>query len=132
MILSKNVEIRIPKFFHYIPNRFFTFFTSTASGVNFTNVLRAAFTLIDPESVKKIDNLTEFFTLLGYACVKAVCRTLMKLSLGVNFINMLMWSFHSRKWSDTQLIFHQQYYTQFYKYTQLEVWQNVTVGGGGV
>jgi len=26
------------------------------SGVNFTNLLRPAFTLIDPESVKKIEN----------------------------------------------------------------------------
>jgi len=49
------------------------------SGVNFINVLRAAFTLLDPKSVKMIDTLTVFFTLLG---------TLMKLSPGVNFINV--------------------------------------------
>ncbi len=53
-----------------------------SSGVNFTNVLQAAFMLIDPESIKKIDNLTVFFTLLGSARVKAVRRMLMKLSLG--------------------------------------------------
>ncbi len=35
------------------------------AGVNFTNVLSAAFTLVDPKSVKMIDNLTVFFTLLG-------------------------------------------------------------------
>jgi len=52
-------------------------------GVNFTNVLRAAFTLINPESVKKIENLTVSFTLLGSALIKAVCRTLMKLSPGL-------------------------------------------------
>jgi len=49
-------------------------------GANFTNVLCVAFTLVDPESIKKIDKLTVFFTLLGSASVKAVRRTLMKLS----------------------------------------------------
>jgi len=29
--------------------------------VNFTNVLHKAFMLVDPESVKKIENLTVFF-----------------------------------------------------------------------
>ena len=33
----------------------------------------------DPKSAKKIDNLTVFFALLGFVCLKAVCRTLMKL-----------------------------------------------------
>jgi hypothetical protein len=50
------------------------------SSVNFINVLRTAFALIDPESVEKIDNLTVFFTLLGSAGVKGVRRTLMKSS----------------------------------------------------
>jgi len=36
-------------------------------GVNFINVLHTTFTLVDPESVKKIDNLTVFFMLLGSA-----------------------------------------------------------------
>jgi len=36
-------------------------------GVNFTNILRPAFTLVDPESLKKIDNLTFFYMLLGSA-----------------------------------------------------------------
>jgi len=55
---------------------------TTAPGVDFINVLRTAFTLVDPKSVKKIGNLTVFFTLLGSASVKAVRRTLMKLSPG--------------------------------------------------
>jgi len=38
--------------------------------------------LVDPKSVKKIDNLTVFFTLLRSASVKAVRRMLMKLSPG--------------------------------------------------
>jgi len=40
-------------------------------GVNFTNILSADFLLVGPKSVKKIDNLTVFFTLLGSARVKA-------------------------------------------------------------
>ncbi len=50
------------------------------SGDNIINVLRAAFTLIDPKCVKKIDKLTVILMHLGSAIVKAACRTLMKLS----------------------------------------------------
>jgi len=49
-------------------------------GVNFINIQHTAFLLVDPKSVKKIDNLTVFFTLLESASVKAVRKTLMKLS----------------------------------------------------
>jgi len=49
-------------------------------GLNFINVLHTAFTLVDPKSVKKIDNLIVIFTLLGSVSVKAVRITLMKLS----------------------------------------------------
>jgi len=49
-------------------------------GLDFTNVLREAFTLVDRESVNKIDKLTVFFTLLGSASVKAALRMLMKFS----------------------------------------------------
>jgi len=38
--------------------------------VNFTNVLRQAFTLVDPEKVKNIDNLTVFFN----ACI-GICES---------------------------------------------------------
>ena len=51
-------------------------------GVNFTNVLQAAFTLADPESAKKLLDLTVFLALMGSAHVKAARRTLMKLNLG--------------------------------------------------
>jgi len=51
--------------------------------LNFINVLRTAFTLTDPESVKKRVKLSIFFTLLGSTSVKAVSRTLMKLSPSV-------------------------------------------------
>jgi len=51
-------------------------------GVNFINVLWVAFALADPKSVKKTDNFTVFFALLGSLCVKAVRRMLMKLTTG--------------------------------------------------
>ncbi len=51
------------------------------SGDNFTNNLRTTFTLVDPESVKKIQLSHKYlFTLFGSANIKAVRRTLMKLS----------------------------------------------------
>jgi len=53
-------------------------------GVNFTNVLCAAFMLVDPERVKNTVSHQYFFTLLRSASVKAVRRMLMKLSQGVN------------------------------------------------
>jgi len=58
--------------------------------VNFTNVLRTTFTLVDPESVKMIDNLTVFFTLLGSASIKALRKTLMKLSPSIRTLSPLL------------------------------------------
>jgi len=49
----------------------------------------SSFTLVDPKSIKKIDNFTVIFTLLGSARVKAEHKTLMKLRPGVNFTNIL-------------------------------------------
>ncbi len=80
-----------PPFTTYPPTRWIRSwscqkFSTTAwfsTGVNFTNILRKAFTLKDPKSVKHIDNLTVFFTLFGSAHVKTVLRTLMKLSPGL-------------------------------------------------
>ena len=51
-----------------------------SAGVNFTNVLRAAFTRADPKSAKKLLNLTVFFALLGSLRGKAARRTLVKLT----------------------------------------------------
>jgi len=62
-------------------------------GVNFINVLQAAFALTDPNSNKNTDNLTIFFALLGLARLKAACKMLMKLTTGVNFINILQAAF---------------------------------------
>ncbi len=52
------------------------------AGVNFTNVLQSAFAHADPESAKKTDNLTVFFSLLGSGRAKAACGTLVKLTPG--------------------------------------------------
>jgi len=65
------------------------------TGVNFTNVLRAAFTLTDPKSAKKTVKLSSFFALLG---VKAGSRMLVKLTPGlqdglINNQKRRLWSF---------------------------------------
>ncbi len=52
-------------------------------GVNFSNVLRTAFTLADPKSAKKTVKLSVFFALSGSARVKAAHRMLMKLTPGI-------------------------------------------------
>ena len=44
------------------------------TGVNFIIVLRAAFTLVDPESAKKTVESSSFFALSGSASVKAARR----------------------------------------------------------
>jgi len=52
------------------------------SGVNFINVLHTAFTLVDPISVKNTVKSSVSFYTFGISSVKAVHRTLMKLSPG--------------------------------------------------
>ena len=49
------------------------------TGVNFTNILRAAFTRADPKSAIKLLILTVFFALLGSVRIKAARRMLVKL-----------------------------------------------------
>jgi hypothetical protein len=56
-------------------------------GVNFTNVLRAAFTREDPKSAKKLLNLIVFLALLGSVPVKAAHRMLVKLNPGFFFFS---------------------------------------------
>ncbi len=55
-------------------------FCFDSPGVNFINILLEAFTLVDPKSVKKIDNLSVIFTHLGSVSVKAGHKTLLKLN----------------------------------------------------
>ncbi len=49
-------------------------------GVNFINILQAAFTHRDPESAKETVKRFVFFELLGSASAKKACRMLMKLT----------------------------------------------------
>jgi hypothetical protein len=49
-------------------------------GVNFINILQAAFTCADPNSAKKIVKLSVFCALSGSVCTKAACKTLLKLT----------------------------------------------------
>jgi len=52
----------------------------TLLGLNFINVLRTAFTRLDPESVIIQSNPQYLFMHLGSTCAKAVRRTLVKLT----------------------------------------------------
>ena len=58
----------------------FDFNSFYLSGVNFTNILRAAFRHADPKSAKKTVRLSSFFALLGSGRIKAARRTLVKLT----------------------------------------------------
>ncbi len=62
-------------------------FLGLSHGVNFINVLRSAFVLLDPKRVKRYWQLDWILTLLGATGVKAVRRTLMKLSPGGDPMN---------------------------------------------
>ncbi len=48
--------------------------------MDFTNILLEAFTRADPKSVKNTDDLTVFFALLESAQIKALGKTLLKLT----------------------------------------------------
>ena len=54
-------------------------------GLDFTNVLHTAFTPVAPQSVRTQSSCKYLFMLSGSTSVKAVCRTLMKLSRGLLF-----------------------------------------------
>ena len=66
-------------FFH---DQTFINFSPAAAGVNFTNILRAAFTHADLKSARKLLNLTVFFALLGSGHIKAAHIMLVKLTPG--------------------------------------------------
>jgi len=52
--------------------------------------MRSFYTNRSQKHIKKTDNLTIFFALLGSARIKADFRKLMKLTPGVNFINICL------------------------------------------
>jgi hypothetical protein len=55
---------------------------NVSTGLHFINVLRTAFTPLVPQSVRTQSSRQYLFTLLGPTTVKAVRRTLMKLTPG--------------------------------------------------
>ncbi len=63
------------------------------AGVNFTNIFTLSFYARRSQKHKKTDDLTVFFTLLGPASIKAIHRTLMKLSPGP-IISILLFQSH--------------------------------------
>ena len=68
--------------------------SASKAGVNFANILQAAFVREDPKSAIKLLNLTVFFAFLGSERVKAALRMLVKLTpAGVNFANILQAAF---------------------------------------
>ncbi len=56
--------------------------TRLTSGVNFANILRAAFTSADPKRAKKYSHTVSLFVLLVSVHIKAECKMLMKLTTG--------------------------------------------------
>ena len=77
---SRNVE-KVNQTMKIKSTNIWTF--SFGNGVNFTNVLRAAFTHTDPKSAKKDSQVKQFFC----ARVKVARRILVKLTLGRLHIN---------------------------------------------
>jgi len=75
------------------PQRDSSTLAKRATGVNFINVLRTAFTPVAPQSVIIQSSYQYLFTLLRSTSVKAVCKTLVKLSPGFNFDNILHTAF---------------------------------------
>ncbi len=59
-------------------------------GLNFINVLCTAFTHVDPKCTKRRLSQQCHLALLGPMSVKAACKTLVKLTPGVNFTNILL------------------------------------------
>jgi len=57
-------------------------------GVDFINVLQAAFAHANPKSTKKTDGLTAYFTLCVSAGAKVTHKMLMKLTAGHNLAKL--------------------------------------------
>ncbi len=62
---------------------FWNFSAPFPLGVNFINIIQAAFARADPKSAKKTDNLTVFFAISGSTHAKAARRMLIKLTPGL-------------------------------------------------
>jgi hypothetical protein len=63
-------------------------------GLNFINVLRTAFMLVGPKRIVRIQSSSQYLImLLESAGANAAHRALMKLTPGLNFINVLCTAF---------------------------------------
>ncbi len=67
------------------------------AGVNFINILQAAFMKIDPKSAKNSVKLSVFFALLGSASINAARKMLMKLTKGGNIFGFFAKRFLSKR-----------------------------------
>jgi len=86
--ISENLVL-LPTFIEKMNvNIAFHGFEKAWPGLNFIDVLRTAFTLVAPKSVRIQSSCQYLFTLLGATIVKAVRRTLMKLSPGANPVKL--------------------------------------------
>ena len=73
-----------------------TFSKRLVASVNFINVFMRSFYAHRSQKHKKLLDLTVFFALLESLLVKAVRIMLVKLTLGVDFINILQTAFECR------------------------------------
>jgi len=73
--------------------KFSSFMSNKENRCQFHQRFMQSFSLIDPESVKKIDNLTATFTHLGSVSIKAANKMLMKLSpdISLNGSIQILW-----------------------------------------
>ena len=66
-------------------------------GLNFINVLCTAFTLEEPKSIKKTDNSSVFFMLLGSTSLKAKCKYVAEIDSRAQFHQHSMYSFYAHR-----------------------------------
>ncbi len=57
-------------------------------GFNFTNIIQAAFALVDPKSVKNTDKSSLLFYTFGLCTRKSCTYNVDEITVGVNFINI--------------------------------------------
>jgi len=82
----------------------FDFYSVAKTGVNFINVLRTAFTLVDPKSVKRNWQLDWILTLLGATGVKAVHKYVGEIEPWCQFHQCFTGAFFVRKFVQSQTL----------------------------
>ncbi len=102
------------------------FFSYLRGGVDFTNMFftRNFYMQRSPKR-KKTDKSSVYFCAFGSECIKAACKALTKLTLGVNFTKPMAQSANVLKQGIDAILFHQQKSAQLYQCTPIEVIPNV-------